>query len=81
MIGYPKQNYYLAYMYRRNTPYLMPRTRKKIATCKRMVHSSPTQENCKQKANIPVIKLTLMIPPRHNGVIIMEIKGHVMKGH
>ena len=38
-------------------------------------------KNCEQKANIAVIKLTLRIPPRHNGIIPMEIKGYVIKGH
>ena len=38
-------------------------------------------KNCEQKANIAVIKSPLKIPPRHNGVIPMKIKGHVIKGH
>ena len=36
---------------------------------------------CEQKANIAVVKSTLKIPPRHNGVIPIKIKGHVIKGH
>ena len=36
---------------------------------------------CKQKANVDTVKSTLNIPPRHNGVIPMKIKGHTIKGH
>ena len=39
------------------------------------------RQNCEQKANIAVIKSTLKIPPIHNGVIPIKIKGHVIKGH
>ena len=37
--------------------------------------------NCEQKANVVIVKSTLKIPPRHNGVVPMKIKGHTMKGH
>ena len=37
--------------------------------------------NCRQKANIAVTKSSLRIPSRHNGIIAMKIKGHVIKGH
>ena len=37
--------------------------------------------NCEQKANIAVIKSTLRVPPRHNGIIPMKIKGHEIKGY
>ena len=36
--------------------------------------------NCEQKANIGIVKSTLKIPPRHNGIIPIKIKGHTMKG-
>ena len=38
-------------------------------------------KNCKQKANIAVIKSKLKIPPGHNGVIPMKINGYLIKGH
>ena len=37
--------------------------------------------NCKQKANIAVVKLALKILPRHNGIVPIKSKGHVIKGH
>ena len=35
-------------------------------------------QNCEQKATI--VKSTLMIPPRHNGIIPIKIKGHSITG-
>ena len=37
--------------------------------------------NCEQKATIGIVKSTLKIPPRHNGIIPINIKGHIIKGH
>ena len=37
--------------------------------------------NCEQKATIGIVKSTLKIPPRHNGIILIKIKGHTIKGH
>ena len=37
--------------------------------------------NCEQKATIEIVKSTLKIPPRHDGVIPIKIKGHTIKGH
>ena len=33
--------------------------------------------SCEQKATIGIVKSTLKIPPRHNGVIPIKIKGHM----
>ena len=33
--------------------------------------------NCEQKAIVAVVKSALNIPPRHNGLIPIKIKGHV----
>ena len=33
-------------------------------------------QNCKQKAKIGIVKSTLKVPPRHNGIIPIKIKGH-----
>ena len=35
--------------------------------------------NCEQKATTGIVKSTLKIPPRHNGII--PIKGNTIKGH
>ena len=37
--------------------------------------------NCEQKATIGVVKYTLKIPPRHNGVIPIRITGQESKEH
>ena len=36
--------------------------------------------NLEEKANFAVVKSNLRIPPRHNGIIPIKIKGHVIKG-
>ena len=38
-------------------------------------------QNHKQKATIGIVKSTLKIPPRHNGVVPIKIKGHSITGH
>ena len=38
-------------------------------------------QNCEQKATIGIVKSTLKVPPRHNGIIPIKIKGHTIKGH
>ena len=35
--------------------------------------------NCEQKATIGVVKSTLKIPPRHNGVVPIKITCHPIK--
>ena len=35
--------------------------------------------NCEQKATIWIVKSTLKISPRHNGVIPIKVKGHTIK--
>ena len=35
--------------------------------------------NCKQQHNITVVKSPLKLPPRHNGIIPVNIKGHNLK--
>ena len=53
---------------------------KRIATYRRKVDSLPTLET-EQKANVTIVKSTLKILPRHNGIVPIKIKGHTMKGH
>ena len=38
-------------------------------------------KNCEQKATIGVVKSTLKILPKHNGVVPIKIKGHTVTGH
>ena len=38
-------------------------------------------QNCKQKATIGIVKSTLKIPPRHNDVVPIKIKGHSITEH
>ena len=37
--------------------------------------------NCKQEHNITVVKSSLKIPPGHNGITPVNIKGHNLKAH
>ena len=37
--------------------------------------------NCEQKETIGIVKSSLKIPPRHNGIIPIKIKGHTLQGH
>ena len=37
--------------------------------------------NCEQKATIGNVKSTLKIPPRHNGIVPIQIKGHTIMVH
>ena len=57
----------------------MPGTEKRIATHKEGRFLTYTY--CEQKKNIAVVKSALKILLRHNGIVPMKIKGHVIKGH
>ena len=37
--------------------------------------------NCEQKVTIGIVKWTLKIPPRHNGIMPIKIKGHTITAH
>ena len=37
--------------------------------------------NCEQETTIGIVKSTLKIPPRHNGAVLIKIKGHTIKAH
>ena len=37
--------------------------------------------NCEQKATIGIVKFTLKILPRHNGVVAIKISGQAIKEH
>ena len=37
--------------------------------------------NCEQKVTIGIVKSTLKIPPRHNSIVPIMIKGHTITGH
>ena len=36
---------------------------------------------CEQNTAIRIVRSTLKIPPRHNGIVPIKIKGHTIKGH
>ena len=46
-----------------------------------MANFSHTPENCEKKATIGIVKSTLKIPPRYNGITPIKIKGHTITGH
>ena len=54
--------------------------RKKLLHTKRWKFLTYTR-NSEQKATIGIVKLTLKIPPRHNGVVPIRIKGQTIKEH
>ena len=37
--------------------------------------------NCEEKTTIGIVKLSLKIPPRHNGVVLIKITGETIKEH
>ena len=37
--------------------------------------------NCEEKTTVGIVKSTLKIPPRYNGIIPIKIKGYTIKGH
>ena len=38
-------------------------------------------QNCEQKATVGIVKSSLKIPPRHNGVVPIKITGQTIKDH
>ena len=38
-------------------------------------------QNCEQKVTIGIVKSMLKIPPKHNGTVLIKIKGHSITGH
>ena len=86
-IGYPKQNYYLALMYRWNIHtqkkfYLSYAwDRKKNCYIQKRGRFLTYTRNCEHKASVATVKSALKIPSRHNGIIPIKIKRHAIKGH
>ena len=62
-------------------PCHLPGIRKRTATYRRMAGFLTYTWNCEQKATIGIVKSTLKIPPRHNGIIPIKTKGQTIKGH
>ena len=54
--------------------------RSKTVTYRKMANSL-IYKNCKQKVTIGIVKLTLKILPRHNGVVPIKITGQTCKEH
>ena len=52
----------------------MPGTKKETVTFKRKEKFLTYTNNCEQKATIGTVKLTLKIPPQHNGIMPIKIK-------
>ena len=53
--------------------------RKRTATCKRTADFSLILETV--NSSIGIVKSNLKIPPGHNGIIPIKIKGHAIEGH
>ena len=56
-------------------------TKKRIATYRRMAYFSHTPQTANKSLTIGIVKSTLKIPPRHNGIIPIKIKVHSITGH
>ena len=69
----------MALIFKGNSHYHTHWTRKRIVTF-RMAGSSHTPKTAKQKTTVQIVKSTLKILPRHNGVIPIKIKGHSITG-
>ena len=59
----------------------MPGIKKRIATYKRTADFSHIPETVTRRKQNELSKTILKIPPRHNGIIPIKIKGHTIKGH
>ena len=80
MIGYPKQLLFDIDVQKKYFPVLHLGQRKDGYIQKDSRFLIYTR-NCEQKANVAVVKSALKIPPRHNGIALIKIKGHIFKGH
>ena len=58
----------------------MPGIRKKLLHSKDGRFLTYTK-NCEHKAPKEIVKSTLKIPPRHNGIVPIKFKGHAITGH
>ena len=55
-------------------------TKRRIAIFKRTAGFSHTLKNCEQKAATGIVKSMFKIPPRHNGIVPVKIKGTSIAG-
>ena len=56
--------------------------KRRIATYRRTADFSHTPaKTVKQKVTIGIVKSTLKIPPRRNGIVLIKTKGHSITGH
>ena len=77
----PETELILASTYKRSSHYLMLGTKRKIATYREMVKFLVYTHSCDHTATIGTVKLTLKIPPRHNGIVPIKISGPIIKTH
>ena len=54
---------------------------KELVTYRRMADFSPTLETVNRRQLFGIVKSSLKIPPRHNDMIPIKIKGHTIKGY
>ena len=55
----------------------MPKDREKNCYIQKEGRFITYTRNCEQKTNVAVLKSALQIPPRHNGIMLIKIKGHM----
>ena len=68
-------------MFRRNSPFPKCGIKKKYCYIQRDGKFLTYTGNGDQKATIGMVKWTLKIPPRHNGVVPIRITGQIMREH
>ena len=56
-------------------------TKRRIVTYKDMGNFLTHIQNCEHKTTIGIVKLSLTIPQRHNGVVPIKITGQTIKHH
>ena len=78
---YQKQKYYLELISRKKCSLSYAWDKEKTCYIHKDSGFLTYTRNCEQKANIGIVESTLKIPPRHNGIIPIKIKGYTIKGH
>ena len=78
---YETQKYYLELIPRKKFTLSYAWDKKKNCYIQKESRFLTYTRNCEQNTTIGIVKSTLKIPPRHNGIIPIKIKGHTIEGH
>ena len=81
MTGYQTQKYILELIYRKKFSLSYAWDKEKNCYIQKDSRFLPYTRTCEQNTPIGIVKSTLKMPPRHNDVIPIKIKGHTIKWH